>query len=112
MSVASLPCHYLSLHALISAHMAPWDTYNDGNAEQKPGASGTGPGASGGGDSHFNKEGMSTQPCWTFRCKTSERKSELARNINTHVNTHKPLPPPPIPLAASLHPHVAKNHAP
>lgn len=57
MSAASLPCHYLSLHALISAPVAPWDTYNDGNAEQRPGASGTGPGASGGGDSHSNKEG-------------------------------------------------------
>lgn len=56
MSVASLPCHYLSLHALISAPVAPWDTYNDGNEEQRPGASGTGPGAGGGrsgdGDSH------------------------------------------------------------
>lgn len=61
MSVASLPCHYLSLYALISAPKAPWDTYNDGNAERRPGASGTGPGASGGGDSHPNKEGWLTQ---------------------------------------------------
>lgn len=57
MSTASLPCHYLSLHALISAPMAPWDTYNNGNAEQTPGARGTGPGASGGGDSHSKSKG-------------------------------------------------------
>lgn len=56
MSAASLPCHYLSLHALISAPVAPWDTYNDGNAERRAGASGTSPGASSGGDSHY-KEG-------------------------------------------------------
>lgn len=30
MSAESLPCHYLLLHALISASVAPWDTYNDG----------------------------------------------------------------------------------
>lgn len=57
MSAASLPCHYLSLRALISAPMTPWDTYNDGNAERRVGASETGPGASGSGDSHYNKEG-------------------------------------------------------
>lgn len=49
MSAASLPCHYLSLRALISASVAPWDTYNDGDAAQSPGASGTTPEARGGG---------------------------------------------------------------
>lgn len=34
MSTASAPCHYLSLHALISSPTAPWDTYNEGNTEQ------------------------------------------------------------------------------
>ncbi|MEQ2181380.1 hypothetical protein GOODEAATRI_011042 [Goodea atripinnis] len=34
MSTASAPCHYLSLHALISSPIAPWDTYNEGNTEQ------------------------------------------------------------------------------
>lgn len=57
MSAASLPCHYLSLHALISAPMAPLDTYNDSNAEKRDGASGTCPGASSSGDSHYNKTG-------------------------------------------------------
>ncbi|KAI9542923.1 hypothetical protein NQZ68_016233 [Dissostichus eleginoides] len=56
MSAASLPCHYLSLHALISAPMAPCDTYNDGNAEGRAGANGTCPRVHSGGDSHYNKE--------------------------------------------------------
>lgn len=47
-SAASLPCHYMSLHALISASVAPWDTYNNGDAARSPGASRTAPEASGG----------------------------------------------------------------
>lgn len=47
-SAASLPFHYLSLHALISASVAPWDTYNDGDAAQSTGASRTVPEAGGG----------------------------------------------------------------
>lgn len=34
MSTVSVPCHYLSLHALISSPVAPWDTYNESNTEQ------------------------------------------------------------------------------
>lgn len=69
MSAASLPCHYLSLHALISAPVGPQDTYNDGSAKRRPGASGRSPGAIGGGESRHNKGGTSTQPSRTLRCK-------------------------------------------
>lgn len=63
MSTASVPCHYLSLHALISASVAPWDTYNDGDAVQSPGASGKAPEGSGAGDSQVCKmTNRSSQP--------------------------------------------------
>lgn len=83
MSTASVPCHYVSLHALISSPIVLWDTYNEGNTEQGlcqwnrplgPARLVTHP---------VTRRRMNVQPHWTFKTRACK--------------THKQPPPPPVP---------------
>lgn len=86
MSTASLPCHYLSLHALISAPTGPGDTYNDGSAKRRPGASGRSPGAIGGGESRHNKGGRAHSLAGLSDARHAA-KTEVACGVNTQTTS-------------------------
>lgn len=93
MSAACLPFHYLSLHALISAPMTLWDTYNDGNTERRAaGANETGPGthSGAGGDSHNKKEGWACNLSGLSHAKAQLGNESLQHAQVTTTSTSSP----------------------